>query len=112
MSYWRAVNATKYKKTRGVIPRVFARLTNESLSFDRQFDVHRTLLLIERAPQLRQRNVLKLTNALPGYTKLFANFLESLWFATIETEALEDDFLLTIIQNIEQTANLIAQVFV
>src|ERR1700731_2170533 len=82
------------------------------LCFDRQFDVDRLFFLAQRATQFRKRNVLQLTNAFAGHAEFLADFLECLWLSTIETKALEDDFLLAIIEHVEQTADFVAQIFV
>ena len=59
-----------------------------SLSFDRQFHIHRALFLCERTAQFGKRNVLQLANALAGDTKFFTDFLERLGLSAVETETL------------------------
>src|SRR5262249_18836052 len=83
-----------------------------SLSFDRQFHIHRTPLLRERTAQFGKRNVLQLTNALPRNTKLFTYFLERLGFSAVQTETLEDDLLFAVIQDVQQTSDLVSQIFI
>ena len=53
------------------------------LSFHRQLDVDRTLLLAERAAQLRERDVLQLTNPFPGDAEFLAHFLKRFRFAAV-----------------------------
>src|SRR5215469_11266318 len=62
-----------------------------SLSFDRQFHIHRALFLCERTAQLGKGDILQLPNALPGNTKFLTYFLERLRLPAVQTEALEND---------------------
>src|ERR1700730_1506686 len=83
-----------------------------TLRFDRQFDVDRLLFLAQSAAQFRKRDVLQLANALASDAEFFADFLERLRLATVEPEALENDFFLAIVEHVEQTTDLIAKVLV
>ena len=83
-----------------------------TLSLDRQLDVDRTLFLAQRPAQFRQRDVLQLANSLAGDAELLADFLERLRLAAVKPEALENDLLLAIIEDIEQAADFVAQVLV
>src|SRR5207237_5047610 len=83
-----------------------------ALGFDRQLDVDRALLLAERAAQFRERDVLQLANALACHAKFLPDFLEGLRFAAIETEARENDFALTIVEHVEQAADLVPEILV
>src|SRR5262249_48733718 len=82
------------------------------LGFDWQFDVDRALLFSQSAAKLRQCDILQLPNALPCNAEFLADFLERLRFAAIQSEPLENNFLLAIIQHVEQPADFIAQIFV
>src|SRR5262245_44679737 len=62
-----------------------------SLSFDRQFHIHRALFLCERTAQLGKRNILQLPNALSRDTKFFTYFLKRLRLPAVQTKTLEDD---------------------
>ena len=57
-------------------------------------------------------DILKLANPLAGDPELFADFLEGLGFVAIESETGIDDFALAIVEDIEQVANLIAEILV
>ena len=83
-----------------------------TLSLDRQFDVDRLLFLAQRPAQFRQRDILQLTNTLAGHAKLLADFLKRLRLSAVEPKPLKDDLLLAIVENVEQTADFVAQVFV
>src|SRR5438105_12289492 len=82
------------------------------LSFNRQLDVDRLFFFAQGATQFRQSNILQLTNALAGDAKFLANLLERLWLSAIESEALKNNFLFTIVENVKQSADFVAQVFV
>ena len=73
----------------------------QDLSFDRQFDVDGTLLLAQSAAELGERDVLLLANALARDAELLPDFLECFRFAAVQAEALKDNFLLAIIEDIE-----------
>src|SRR6266513_5242756 len=73
---------------------------SSSLSFDGQLHIHRSLFLRERTAQFGKRNILQLPNALPRDTKFFTHFLKRLRFPAVETEALEDNLLLAIVENV------------
>src|SRR6202040_3794859 len=62
--------------------------------------------------QFRQGDILELTDSLSRDPKLLTHFFESLRFATVESEALEDYFALPVIKNLKQVAQLVAQVLV
>src|SRR6266568_1354184 len=79
------------------------------LSLDRQFDIDRALFLAQSAAELRKRNILQLPNALACNTEFLSHFLERFGLATIQSKALEDDFLLAIVEHIKQTAHFIAK---
>src|SRR6266550_481532 len=64
------------------------------------------MLIFSRATQLRERDVLQLTNPLPRDTEFFADFLKRLRFAAVEPEAIEDDYLFAPRQHVEQAADL------
>jgi Pyruvate kinase len=64
-------------------PRVLKRGYWSSLSFHRQLDVDRALLFAERAAQLRQRDILQLTNPLARDAEFLAHFFERLRFAAV-----------------------------
>ena len=83
-----------------------------SLSFDRQFHIDRALFLSERTAQLGKRNILQLPNALPRNTKFLTDFLERLRLPTVQAEALKNDLLLAVVQNIQQSADLVAEIFI
>src|SRR5439155_20313632 len=82
------------------------------LSCDQDLCFQGILFLAERASQLRQRNVLKLTNSFPGNTEILTNILQSLWLSAVETETLRDDFLLPVVEHVEQPLHFVAQVLV
>src|SRR5260370_24702282 len=79
-----------------------------ALSFNRQCDVDRLFFLSQCPPQFRERNVLQLTDTFAGHAEFLADFLERLRFPAIEAEALENNFLLAIIEHVEQTAHFVA----
>src|SRR5262245_1803277 len=83
-----------------------------SLSFDRQFHIHRALFLRERTAQFRKRNILQLPNAFSRDTKFFTYFLESLRLSAVQTKTLEDDLLFALIQNVQQPADFVTQIFI
>src|SRR5207244_12025237 len=68
--------------------------------FDRQLDVDRLLFFAQRATQFRKRNVLQLSNAFAGHAEFLSDFLERLWLSAIETEALENDFLFAVVEDV------------
>src|ERR1700737_1022949 len=94
------------------MPPVSERIVCRDLSFDWQFDVDRLLFLAQRATQFRQRNVLQLTNTFACDAEFLSDFLERLWFAAVEPETLENDFLLAIVEHVEQSANFVAKILV
>ena len=98
-------------KTRGFL-RAFQILDVDLLGFDRQLDVDRLFFLAQSPAQLRERDILQLTNTFAGHTKFFANFLERFRLSTVESETLEDDFLLAVVEHVEQSADFVAQVFI
>src|SRR5207244_7327159 len=87
-------------------------LRHVTLRFYRQLHIRRALFLGERATKFRERDVLQLPNALPRDAEFFTHFLESLGFSAVQTEALEDDLLLAIVEHLKQTADFVAQVLV
>src|SRR6266576_3697843 len=82
------------------------------LRFDRQFDVDGPLLLTQSTAQLRKRDVLQLTNSFAGYAEFLADFLKRLGLATVETKPLENNFLLAIIEHVEQSADFVPKILV
>src|ERR1041384_3710669 len=82
------------------------------LSFDWKLDVDRLFFLAQRPTQLRQCNVLQLTNAFARHAVFLADFFEGLWLSAVETESLEDDFLLAIVEHVEQSTDFVTQIFV
>ena len=81
-------------------------------SFDGQFHIHWALFLGERTAQFGERNILQLPNALPRDTKFLAYFLERLGLSAVQAEALEDDLLFAIVQNVQQPADLVTEVLI
>src|SRR4029453_3897415 len=57
-------------------------------------------------------NVLQLTNSFAGNAEFLTHFLERFRFTAVKTEALENDFLLAIIEHVEQAADFVAQILV
>ena len=55
---------------------------------------------------------MQLPNAFPGDAKFLAYFLERLGFSAVQTETLEDDLFFAIIQNVQQPADLITEIFI
>ena len=55
---------------------------------------------------------MQLPNALAGDTKFFTHFLEGLRFSAIQSETLEDDLLFAVIQDVQQAADFVSQIFV
>src|SRR6266581_2482472 len=100
------------KTRRRFRPRVFTRLSPADLSFDRQFDVDWTLLLAQSAAEFRERNVLQLPDAFARNAELLADFFQRFGFTAVQSKALKNDFLLSIVEHIKQTADLIAKIFV
>ena len=99
-------------KTRGHSrPRVKIALPSR-LSLDRQFHIHRALFLCQRTAQFGKRDILQLPNALPRDTKFFTYFLKRLRLSTVQTKALKDDLLLPVIQDVQQPADLVSQIFI
>src|SRR2546429_287162 len=82
------------------------------LSFHRQLDIDGALFFAQSTSQFGKRNVLQLANALARYAEFLAYFLESFRFASIQTKPLEDNFLLAIIEDVEQAANFVAKILV
>ena len=72
----------------------------------------RIFFLAQGAAQLRQRNVLQLTNSLARYPKILADVFQRLWFSTAETETLLDDSFLALIEDIEKSIYLTEQILV
>ncbi len=81
-------------------------------SFDGQFHIHRALFLRERTAQFGERNILQLPNALPGDTKFLTYLFERLGLSAVQTETLEDDLLFAIVQNVQQPADLVTEIFI
>ena len=57
-------------------------------------------------------DILKLAYPLAGDPKLFSDLFEGLGFVAIESETGINDFALAIVEDIEQVANLIAEILV
>src|SRR5437762_11857482 len=94
-------NCGRRNKTRTFRRRVSnarCRSCRVALSFDRQFDIDRALFLAQRAAELRERDVLQLSNALPCHAEFLSHFLERFRFSAVQPEALENNFLLAIVQ--------------
>src|SRR6266705_2934708 len=100
------------KKAQMFSPARFTRLSAVDLSFDRQFDVDRTLLLAQSAAEFRERNVLQLPDAFARNAELLSDFFERFGFTAVQSKALKNDFLLPIVEHIKQTADFIAKIFV
>ena len=81
-------------------------------SLDRQLDIHRALFLAESATKFRKRNVLQLPDTLPSHAEFLAHFLKCLRLATIQPEALKNDLLFAVIQNVQQSADFVAEIFI
>src|ERR1051325_1087553 len=82
------------------------------LSFDWKLDFDRLFFLAQSPAQFRQCNVLQLTNTFASHAEFLADFFEGLWLSAIETESLEDDFLLAIVEHVEQSTDFVTQIFV
>src|SRR6266513_1895970 len=90
----------------------FRSCRRRNLSLDRQFDIDRALFLAQSAAELRKCNVLQLPNAFACNAEFLSHFLERFGLAAVQPEALENDFLLAIVQHIKQSAYFIAKIFV
>ena len=55
---------------------------------------------------------MQLPNALPRDTKFFTYFFERLRLSAIQTETLENYFLFAFIQDIQQAADLVPEIFI
>src|SRR4051794_41027014 len=99
-------------KNARISPRVSKLIVDLALRFDRQLDVDRFFFLAQCATQLRERDILQLTNALARHAELLADFLERLRLSAVEPEALENDLLLAVVEDIEQSADFVAQIFI
>ena len=72
----------------------------------------RIFFLAQGAAQLRQRNILQLTNSLARYPKILADVFQCLRFSTAETETLRDDSFLALIEDIKKSIHLTEQILV
>src|SRR6266571_8509755 len=104
--------APQNKKAQTFSPARFTRLSAVDLSFDRQFNVDRTLLLAQSAAEFRERNVLQLPDAFARNAELLSDFFQRFGFTAIQAKALKNDFLLPIVEHIKQTPDFIAEIFV
>src|SRR5262249_50591013 len=101
------------KKRADVSIRAFCKsLPSRRLNIGGQLDIDRAFLLTQGPAQFRERDVLQLADAFPRHPKLLADFFERLRFASVETEAGENNLPFAIIEHIEQSADFVAQVLV
>jgi len=75
-------------------------------------NVDRFLFFAERPAQLRQRNILQLPNPLSGHPEFLTDFFESLRFAAVQPEALEDNLPLAVVQYLQKLADFVAQILI
>src|SRR5277367_5768131 len=62
----------------------------------------RFLPLGERPTQFRQGDILQLPDPLSGHSEFLSNFFESLWFAVVQSESLEDNRALAVVQHLQK----------
>src|SRR5277367_3705286 len=72
----------------------------------------RLLSLGESHTQFRQGNILQLSDSLSGHSEFLSNFFESLRFAVVQPESLEDNRALAVVQHLQKLAKFVAHVLV
>ena len=82
----------------------------EELNWVAPYD--RRLLFAEGPTQLRQGDILQLTDPLSGHSEYLADFFESFRFATVQPESLEDNLPLAVVQHLQKLPKFVAHVLV
>src|SRR5258708_9263647 len=75
-------------------------------------DIDWFFLLAQCPAQFRQRYILELADSLTRNPELLTHFFESLRFAAVQSEPLEDNLAFAVVQDLEQLTHLVAQVLV
>ena len=70
------------------------------------------LPLGERPAQFRQGDILQLPDPLSGHSEFLSKFFESFRFAAVQSESLEDNLALAVVQHLQKLAKFVAHVLV
>ena len=68
--------------------------------------------LLSALRSFRQGDILQLPDALSGHSEFIADFFESFRFVTVQSESLEDNLPLAVVQHLQKLAKLVAHVLV
>src|ERR1700737_1327940 len=82
----------------------------EELNWGAPYD--RFLSLGERPTQFRQGDILQLPDPLSSHSEFLSNFFESFRFTAVQSESLEDNLALAVVQHLQKLAKFVAHVLV
>src|SRR6266436_7472886 len=82
----------------------------EELNWVAPYD--RLLPFGERPTQFRQGDILQLPDPLSGHSELLSNFFESFRVAAVQSESLEDNLPLPVVQHVQKLTDFVAQVLI
>src|SRR6266436_5354496 len=72
----------------------------------------RLLPLGERPTQLRQGDILQLSDSLSGHSEFLSNFFKNFRFAAVQPESHQDNLALAVVQHFQKPAKFVAHVLV